>query len=137
MKVFAQVILFMFCVSSLVFGHEGHDHDGPTTIQAPKGGVIKALDEARVEVVSKGKDIKIYFYNKDMSPAKVSDFKVVAKAELPRTKKVDSILLTPSENHFKAFYDAKGSHRYNLRLEIMDPRVDHLYKLNFTIEPKR
>lgn len=137
MKILTQVILAVLWISMSAFAHEGHDHDGPTTIQAPKGGVIKALDEARVEVVSKGKDIKIYFYNKDMSPAKVSDFKVVAKAELPRAKKMDIILLTPYENHFEAAYDAKGSHRYSLRLEITDPRVDHLYKLSFTIEPKR
>lgn len=123
--------------SPLVMAHEGHDHDAPTTLKAPKGGIIKALDESRVEVVSRGKDIKIYVYDKEMNPAPTSEFKIVAKAALPRTKKEDEIKLTSKENFFEGNYDAKGAHRYTLKLAVTDSKASHSDNLTFTIEPRK
>ena len=120
-----------------VTAHEGHDHDAPTTIKAPKGGIIKALDESRVEVVAKGKNIKIYLYDKTMKPAPASDFKIAAKAELPRTKKVDEIKLEPKDNFFEGNYDAKGAHRYTLKLDVNHSKINETVALNFTIEPRK
>jgi hypothetical protein len=119
------------------FSHEGHDHDAPTTIQAPKGGVVKALDEARVEAVSKGKDIKIYLYDKDMKPKSTKGFTLKATAELPRTKKTEEVKLTAKESSFEGSYDAKGMHRYTLKLEVTDPGTGHSDQLSFTIEPRK
>lgn len=117
--------------------HEGHDHDGPTTLQAPKGGVIKALEETRVEVTSKGKQLKIYLYDKNLKPQPISGFKVTAQAQLPRSKKVEDLRLLPKENHFEAEYDAKGLHRYTLLLSVDDPKTGHKDQLSFTIEPRK
>ena len=121
----------------LLMAHQGHDHDAPTTIKAPKGGVIKALDESRVEVVYRGKDIKIYVYDKEMKPQEISGFKVVAMAELPRSKKTEEIKLSAKGNYFEGAFDAKGSHRYTLKLTVTDPKTGRTDNINFTIEPRK
>ena len=129
-------ILILTLASPAVLAHEGHDHDAPKMIQAPKGGVIKSLEETSVEVVSKGKDLKIYLYNNEMKPQDVSGYKVSATAKLPRTKKIDEVNLLPKGTYFEASYDAKGIHRYTLTVAITDPKTGHPDKLNFTIEPR-
>ena len=119
------------------FAHEGHDHDAPTTLKAPKGGIIKALDEARVEVVSKGKNIKVYVYDKEGKPALASRFKIEAKTLLPRAKKEEAFPLQAKENFFESDYDAKGMHRYTLKLNVTDSNTGRTDLLTFTIEPRK
>ena len=138
MKNFCRVLFVLgVLLSGKAWSHEGHDHDAPTTIKAPKGGIIKALDESRVEVVSKGKNIKIYLYDKAMKSAPSSEFKITAKAELPRTKKIDEIKLEARDNFFEGNYDAKGIHRYTLKLEVNHTKVNEPTNLSFTIEPRK
>lgn len=132
--IFASLIAFGFWAFSAV-AHEGHD--APTTLKAPKGGVLKELMEARVEVVSKGKDLKIYFYDKEMKPTQVSGFKVSARAELPRTKKIENLELKAQETFFESSYDAQGAHRYTLKLTVTDLKLNDTDHLTFTIEPKK
>lgn len=139
MKKFLNISL---AIAGFTFGlgvnaHEGHDHDAPKNIQAPKGGVIKAMEETMVEVVTKGKDLKIYLYDKDLKPQEVAAFKVRAQAELPRGKKTENVVLSAKGTFYEATYDAKGSHRYTLVLFVTDPKENHEDKLSFTIEPKR
>ncbi len=123
--------------SSALMAHEGHDHDAPTTIKAPKGGVVKSLDASRVEVVAKGKSIKIYLYDRDMKPATAGEFSVVAQAELPRSKKVEEIKLEPNDAFFEGAYDAKGVHRYKLKLEVTHSKTGETDKLTFNVEPRK
>lgn len=117
--------------------HEGHNHDAPTTIQAPKGGVVKALDEARLEVVAKGKDIKIYVYDKGMKPREAAELKIAATAELPRNKKIDTINFEAKGNQFEGTYDAKGAHRFALKLSVTDSKTGRTDNLSFNIEPRK
>jgi len=126
-----------FIAAERAFAHGGDDHDAPITMNAPKGGVVKGLEETNVEVVSKGKELTIYLYDKGMKPKSVSGFTVTAKAELPRSKKQDEIKLTAKENSYSASYDAKGLHRYTLLVAIKDPATGHDDRLKFTIEPKK
>lgn len=135
MKQLIMTILFLFVPS--LQAHEGHDHDAPTTLQAQKGGVIKALEETRIEVTSKGKSLKIYVYDKNLKPQSLAGFKVSAQALAPRSKKTDEIPLVAKESHYEAEYDAKGLHRYTLLLSINDPKTGHDDKLSFTIEPRK
>ncbi|MBK9323508.1 MAG: hypothetical protein IPM97_11305 [Bdellovibrionaceae bacterium] len=133
---------FLFMLLLLLVGptsqaHEGHDHDGPAAIQAPKGGVIKSLKKSFIEVVSKGKNIKIYIYDSEIKPKSTSGFKLSAKAVLPRTKKQEPLVLTAQDTFYEASYDAKGLHRYTLELLVKDPESDGDNKLSFTIESKR
>lgn len=132
--------LAMALLLSLSFGayaHEGHDHDSPKNVQAPKGGVIKSLEETMVEVVSKGKDVKIYLYDKDLKPQEVAAYKVTAQAELPKAKKKEEVVLTAKGNYFESSFDAKGAHRYTLILTVVDPKTGHDDSLKFTIEPRK
>lgn len=137
-----RFMALVFLLSGIVVGetakgHGGEDHDTPLTMSAPKGGVVKALEKTNVEVVSKGKAIFIYLYDKEMKPKSVSGFTVSAKAELPRSKKQDEIKLTSKETYYDATYDAKGLHRYTLLVAIKDPATGHDDRLKFTIEPKK
>lgn len=124
-------------ISAPAFAHEGHDHDAPTTIQAPKGGVIKALDESRVEVTFKGKALNVFLYDKELKPLAVTGFTVKAKAELPRGKKQEDIQLVPAGTSYTGVYDAKGAHRYTLLLSVTDPKTKRPENLSFTIEPRK
>lgn len=137
--VFVPVFMFLnaIMVSGFCFAHEGHDHDAPTVIEAPKGGVVKSLEKSHVEVVGRGKNVAIYLYDGEMKPVDPSGFKVVAKAELPRKKGADNVALSQKGNALEGTFDAKGAHRYTLKLTITDPKVGHEDKLNFTIEPKK
>jgi hypothetical protein len=117
--------------------HEGHNHDAPTTIKAPKGGIIKALDESLVEVVTKGKNVKIYFYDKERNPTAAAGFKVEAHAELPRSKNKETIVLSAHEFFYEADWDAKGAHRYTLKLAVTDYKTNRTENLKFTVEPRR
>lgn len=136
MKTILLSIIVMFAAGHL-WAHEGHDHDAPVTLQAQKGkgGLIKALEETRVEVVSEGQTLKIYLYDKQMNPKSVSGFEVKATAEIPRSKKQVDIPLVAKAESYEASYDAKGLHRYTLKLQIKDPKTGHNDRLSFTIEP--
>ena len=120
-----------------VYAHEGEDHDAPVTTKAPNRGSMKALEETYVEVLAKGKDVKIYLHDKKLNPKLVKDFIVTAKAEMPRTKKTEVISLTAKENYFEGTFDAQGTHRYILHVAVKDPATGHDDKLKFTIEPKK
>lgn len=132
-----KLLTLCLVLSIQAMPHEGHDHDGPSTLQPLKGGVIKSLESSAVEVVSKGKELEIYFFDKDGKPEEASKFKVTAYAQLPRTKKKEKVPLVPKEKWLEGTYDGKGTHRYTLILEIKPPNEDHADKVNFTIEPKK
>lgn len=135
-----KVSLILCLVAHQVFAHEGHDHDAPTSVKALKGGIVKSLEETNVEVVSKGDSIRIYLFDKKASepkPLDVRPFTLTAKAEMPRTKKTEEIILKPMGNFFEATFDAKGIHRYTLLLSVNDPKTGHDDKLKFTIEPRK
>lgn len=137
MKLFNVAFISLFFVSVPTLAHEGHDHDSPRGIVAPKGGVIKSLEETSIEVVAKGNDLFLYFYDHNMKPQSVLNYQVKAKAEMPRTKKQEDIPLVAKETWFEATYDAKGSHRYTLIVSFRDPKMDHDDQLKYTIEPKK
>ena len=134
MKTVLAILMF---ISTAAFAHEGHDHDAPKGVQAPKGGVIKAFDDHYAEVVSKRKDLKIYFYNKDLKQLDIKNIKVSASAMMPRTKKKEAVPLKTNAEGFEASYDAKGSHRYTLILNIKIAGEDQDEELHFTVEPKK
>ncbi len=119
------------------YAHEGEDHDAPVAVKAPNRGSMKALEETFVEVLVKGKDIKIYLHDKKLSPKSVKGFIVTAKTEVPRTKKIEEVNLTAQENHYEGTFDAKSSHRYILHVAVKDPTTGHDDKMKFTIEPKK
>jgi hypothetical protein len=137
---FALLTLTLIFTASQSFAHEGHGHDAPKSVKSNKGGVVKSLEETNIEVVSKGNKIEIYLFNKnetESKPLDVTPFKVSAKAEMPRTKKTEAIVLKPMGNFFEATFDAKGTHRYTLLLSVKDPKTGHDDKLKFTIEPRK
>lgn len=131
-----KTLLTIILLVSPTFAHEGHDHDAPTALQAPKGGTIKSLEQTNVEVTFRGKNLKIYLYDKDLKPQNVKGYQLTAKAEHPRNKKTEDISLVAKETFYEAEYDGKGIHRYTLLLTVVDPKTGHNDKLSYTIEPK-
>lgn len=129
--------MLAFAVSTS--GHEGHDHNGPAGVQAPKGGIIRGVEHSYIEVVSKGKDLKVYFYDKELKPQDPALYTTSAKVQLPRVKKTEELSLTPKDNALEASYDAKKAHRYTLLLSVKDSKSkqEHADILKYTIEPKK
>lgn len=137
-----KLILAMgFLLSFSAFAHEGHDHDAPGKVDAPKGGMIKSTEEYHVEVVAKGADIKVYLYELDLKPADAAKFKVTLAAELPRSKKSEPLTFKATGNMLEASFNAKGAHRYTLIVNTQKLGEDHGHshgdKLTFTVEPRK
>ncbi|MEY4632226.1 MAG: hypothetical protein RIQ81_2346 [Pseudomonadota bacterium] len=133
----ALLILTLSVFASPTRAHNGVDHDAPTTVKAPKGGIIKSLDDSKVEVVSKGSSIKIYVYGNDLKPIPATTLKIDATAVMPRSKKSEVVSLSMAENMFEGSYDAKGAHRYTLRLSVTELKSNRTEILTFTIEPRK
>lgn len=135
MKTLILALALMTCFN--LSAHEGHDHDAPTTLRAPKGGQIKSLDESRVEVLSKGENLKIYFYDLKMKELPPTEFEIKAKVILPKSKKSEDIEFKLGENFMETSYDGKGTHRYTLKLEVTHTKTKMTDPLTFQIEPKK
>jgi hypothetical protein len=120
-----------------LMAHEGHDHDAPTSVQAPKGGIIRKLETHFIEVVAKDKDIKIYLYSQDRIAVEPKGFKIFLKTQLPKKKTQESLSLKTENGVMSASFDAKGAHRYTLLVTIAEPNLSHQNTLKFNIEPKK
>lgn len=132
MTKFLVTAAFIF-TSLHAFAHEGHDH-GPGQVQAPKGGIIRSLETVHLELLTKGNQISIYAYDKDLKEAAVKSFPVSATVTLPK-KKPQKIDLVEKGNHWESEFDAKGAHRYTLTLAIK--QGGHHDQVKFTVEPKK
>lgn len=131
------LILFItFNFNFQIFSHEGHDHDKPALVQAPKGGIIKGNEDVYLEVVTKHSEINIYLYDKNLKPLKDDNFSITAMAKKPRVKNSEMLTLNKNEHLYTATYDAKGAHRYTLTIEVSSKKGKYSDKINFTIEPK-
>lgn len=131
------LLIATLLVSTTVFAHEGHDHDAPGLVQAPKGGIIKSTEKVHIEVVAKGKDIKVYFYAQDLKPLDLTEYDITLKAAVPRTKQSENLTAKVTDNRVEASFDSKGAHRYVLTVTIGGKKHGHSDKLNFNIEPKK
>lgn len=132
-----STLIVLLVTATVATAHEGHDHDAPVSVQAPKGGIIRKLEKHYIEVVSKAQDIKIYLYTEDLKPAEIKGFKVFAKAQLPRKKNQESVSLKSENGLLQGSFDAKGAHRYTLLLSVAEPGDTHQNTLKFNIEPKK
>lgn len=126
--------LFIFCLaiafSALTFAHEGHDH-GASTFQAPKGGILKTTFNAHFELVKLQNVINLYVYDKDGKNLPTKDYRLTAELELPR-KKSTPIALNDKSTHWETTVDAKGAHRFTLKINIDNGKEkDHV---KFTVE---
>lgn len=135
---FKIILALVFTLTGLsLMAHNGHDHDAPVSLQAPKGGLIRKLEAHFIEVVAKGNDIKIYLYSKDLKAVEPKGFKVFAKAQLPKKKTQESLSLKTEDGVMSTIFDAKGAHRFTLLLTITEPNDSHQNTLKFNIEPKK
>ena len=114
MKVFISV-LTAFLVSSPVFAHEGHGHEGMP--EAPHGGVIKEGKTLNLELTAQGAEIAIYPLSKDGKALKASDVVLTASAQAPKKSK-SMVSLKLEGDHFKGTVKDAGSYRYELQTEV-------------------
>ncbi|KYG61400.1 hypothetical protein AZI86_16940 [Bdellovibrio bacteriovorus] len=134
------IISFIMLAGSLTFAHGDHEHESAASSRPMKGGIVQRIEEAHVEIVAKGKNIKIYLLDlKSEKPQslKFEDFTLAAKAELPRGKGTSNLTLEPKDGYLEANFDAKGAHRYNLILSLVHKPTKHSDTLTFVIEPKK
>ena len=127
-----KIILALSLFAATVFAHEG-EH-GPSTVQAPKGGVMRSLETVHLELVNERKKVKIYVYDIKVKPADVAQYAVSATVTLPK-KKPETIKLVEAGDHWEADIDSKNSHRYTLILDIK--QGGHEDKIKWVVEPKK
>lgn len=125
------VIALLFAQSALA--HEGHDH-GPSAVQPPKGGILRSLETVHLELVAKGKMLKVYAYDMNLQPVEVSGLPMTASVTLPRGK-AQALPLAAKGKYWEAQFDAKGAHRYTVELAIRQGGHDD--KVKYTVEPKK
>lgn len=125
-------ILFTFSFLNLTSAHEGHDH-GAASFQAPKGGILKSIENSHFELVRSGQNIQIYAYDEQGKALATSKFKTNAELELPRQKKT-ALAMTDKGTHWEANVDAKGAHRFTVRFNVDDGKEKDY--VSFTVETK-
>lgn len=129
-----------------VQAHEGHDHDAPKVVAAPKGGLIQPIQDGYVEVVAKGKDLKVYIYDQAVkiqpTASLAAKLTIGARAILPRTKGPIDLTLKTMPEYFETTFDAKSTHRYTLVISVAQvaekqSTASKPNELKFTIEPRK
>lgn len=134
------ILTLSLLAASLSFAHEGHDHESASANRPMKGGLVQRIEEAHVEVLSRGKNIKIYLLDlKSEKPVSLNfaDFTLSAKAELPRGKGSEALTLETKDGYLETNFDANGVHRFNLILSLVHKPTKHSDTLTFVIEPKK
>lgn len=131
-KLMALITLIATMTTFQIGAHENHDHGAPT-IQAPKGGILKATHNAYFELVKSGQLVKIYVYDQKGQNLSTTQFKVEAELEIPR-KKTTKIQLKDLTTHWESPVDHQGSHRFTVKLKIVDAKGKD--DVQFTIENK-
>jgi hypothetical protein len=117
-------------------GHEGHSHG--VGAEAPHGGMVKEGKNFVVEVVPLKTELEIFFYTKGGQDIPIKDVEVKATAQPPKKAKTD-LKLTPSGDHYKTSFDAKGAYRYELVIQakLLGPNAKPGETLKFQIEPPK
>ncbi|OYZ10953.1 MAG: hypothetical protein B7Y39_19930 [Bdellovibrio sp. 28-41-41] len=138
------IALFSIVFTSTALAHEDHDHDGPSSFQPQKGGVVKSTESLNIEVVNKDTKLEIYTYDMDGKVLDSTAFGLKANMKLPKSKKLENLKLdnitdsaTGKFSHFEVNSKPKNTHRYTLVLEAKGPKEHHADKIEFTIELKK
>lgn len=132
MKAYAIALLFTIVPSPITsFAHEGHDH-APGVVQAPHGGVAKAGKNVSVELVTEGTTLKIYPLDAASKP--LAGARVSATAQLPKSKKKETVVLTPQADRFEGSFASGGSYRYTLEVKVGVGKTKD-EKFVFQVEP--
>ena len=126
-----KILIFALLVSQHTVAHDDH---GPSQAQAPKGGVLRSLETVHLELITKGKNIKIFAYTPDLKPDDAKKYPVSATVSLPK-KPPQPLALVEKGDHWEAEFDAKGVHRYKIEIKITQGGHDD--KVKFTVEPKK
>lgn len=126
------VLTILTVISFNTFGGAEHDHGAPS-FQPPKGGVLKSTESKHFELVKNDKKVSIYAYSKDGKAISTQGLTLVAELEIPR-KKTTPQTLENKNTHWEAVVDAQGSHRYTLKVSIIDGNEKDYVK--FTVENK-
>ncbi len=125
-------ILTTFAFLNLASAHEGHDHGAPS-FQAPKGGILKSIENSHFELVRSGQNIQIYAYDNQGKALPTSQFKTNAELDFPRKKK-EPLTMTDKGTHWESSVDSKGAHRFTIKFNVDDGKEKDY--VSFTVETK-
>lgn len=129
--------LAIFCLLAnaplVTSAHSGHEHR-PDVAQAPQGGQMKDLKNMHMELLVQGTVIKIYAYNKDMSPLDPGKISAKATVTLPK-KKPEPLALAVEADHWKGVFDPKNTHRYTVEISVLEDGSDD--KARWVVEPRK
>jgi len=132
MKLHALISTLMIVLAPLASSaHEGHDH-APGVIQAPHGGVAKAGTHVSLELVTEGKTLKLYPLDAATKP--LAGARVSATAQLPKSKKKETVSLTSKGEYFEGTFASGGAYRYTLEVKVGVGKVKD-EKFVFQVEP--
>jgi hypothetical protein len=112
--------------------HEGHGHSGQGA-EPVHGGVLKEGKTFDLELLTEGKSFKLFPLKEDGKAYKMDGLKFKAMAHPPKKPAVE-IPLRVELDHAAGTFEAKGSHRYELRVEVKTAGKTETFK--FQIEPK-
>jgi len=125
------IFSLIFCL--VASSHEG-DH-GPSTFQAKKGGVVQSLETVNLELVQAEGVLQLYAYDSKGKAAKVSQYPVSGKIQLPMKKTVEVKFEDKGEYWEIKYSPPAEAHRFTLELNI--EQGGHKDKIPFTIEKRK
>lgn len=121
-----SVILMSF-VSILALAGDGHNHESSVE-PAPHGGILRDAAPYKTELVLKGDLAKIYVYQKDLKPAKVSSQELRGEVRFPKQKKSKAVIFKATGESFDATIEGISKvHRYDLHIKMIEGGTETLF----------
>lgn len=138
------IAIVSILIAATALAHDGHDHDGPSSFQPLKGGIVKSNESMNIEMVNKDTKLEIYVYDIEGKAKDTAAYTLSAGMKLPKSKKVEKLKLdnitdsaTGKFSHYEVNSKPKGTHRYTLVLDVRDVKESHGDRIEFTIELKK
>lgn len=129
----ALLIITFLGMTSSTLAHEGHDKV-PGAVLTPNGGQLADLKHMHLELVATSQKIQIYASDHDSKPISPKEVKLSAEMIFPRGRGSAPVALVAKDKHFEAAVDAKGHHRYTLKVTAEYKNQKDVGQ--FTVEPE-
>lgn len=126
-------VVVLLILSRGAMAHEGH-HEAPGAVSAPHGGMVQQTSRFVLELVSEAGGVRIYTLDHEMKAVATAGLKMEGLVTFPKKKKADSVQFTTDGEAFVAKVDAKGAHRYSLKVSVT--HAGQSESSTFTVEPK-
>ena len=110
------LVVLGILVSTLTFGHEGHNN-APGSFKSIHGGTVQNGKELNLEVMVNGKELTVYPTSHESKDIPSNEVKLTAQAK-PKKGKPYEVKLAPAKGGYSAIVDLQGSNRLPVEITV-------------------